>query len=170
MVAPVSGKASGVVPVAPVVFVGGAVIVGGVATVGVVDDVADVEGEPNAVVVFVLTGPATLGEHAVAMANTDTQITQTPRLPDPVRMMDFRRTRAFWSGASSSAVDEIVCGAHRWYTGRRGGPADSRGWKVNATCRDDRTQHFSWSGCSPSGLSAARGSDWPYVRRPLGTP
>ena len=95
------------------VVVGGTVIVGGVATVGVVDDMADVEGEPNVVVVLVLTGPATLGEHAVAMANTDTQITQTPRLPDPVRMMrDFRRTRAFCSGASSSALDESVRGAH----------------------------------------------------------
>jgi hypothetical protein len=111
MVAPASGKASVVVPVAPVVVDGGTVIVG-VATVVVVDAVADVEGEPNVVVVLATTGPATLGEHAVAMAST--QISQTPRLPDPMRAMCvLRTTTAFWSGAGSGAVDEsVVCGAH----------------------------------------------------------
>jgi hypothetical protein len=104
MVAPASGKAS-------VVVVGGTVVVD-VATVVVVDDVVDVEVEPTAVVVLVTTGPATLGEHAVAMAST--HISQTPRLPDPMRAMcALRTTRAFWSGPGSSAVDEsVVCGAH----------------------------------------------------------
>lgn len=110
MVAPASAKASVVVPVAPVVVVGGTVVVV-VATVVVVDDVVEVEGESTVVVVPVTTGPATLGEHAVARAST--HISQTPRLPDPMlAMCVLRTTRAFWSGADSSAVDESVGGAH----------------------------------------------------------
>lgn len=115
------------VPVAPVVVVGGTVIVG-VATVGVVDAVADVEGEPNVVVVLVPTGPATLGEHAVAMANTDTHITQTPRLPDPVReMCVLRTTTAFWSGRVPTRLMRVWSAAPTWpmVSRRRRGGADS---------------------------------------------
>ncbi|HEX6302351.1 MAG TPA: hypothetical protein VF148_18015 [Acidimicrobiia bacterium] len=111
MVAPASGKASVVVPVAAVVVVDGTMVVV-VATVVVADGVVDIDVESTIVVVIVTTGSATSDEHAGATASTN--ISQTSGLPNPGRAMcALRTTRAFWSGPGPSVVDEsVVCGAH----------------------------------------------------------
>ena len=121
MVAPASGKAPAVVPVASVVVVV-------VATVVVADDVVDVDVESTVIVVIVIPGSATFGEHAVARAST--HISQTPGLPNPRRAMcALISTRAFWSGPGPSAVDDrVVCRAHSadGYAGRHLGSAALR--------------------------------------------
>jgi len=127
MVAPASGNASVVVPVASVVVVV-------LATVVVADDVVDVDVESTVVVVVVTTGSATFGEHAVAMAST--HVSQTTGLPNPRRAMcALTTTRAFSSGPGPSAVHEIVvCGAHR-ADGMRANPVGGADPRVRSTSR-----------------------------------